>query len=96
MEGTGLTGAGSRCWAILPTGLTGEGDRADRSEQSCCSCSVFIKWFCMHSSRGVAVVQGKLACVQGELFVFSSFGLVVCTLCLSIVLSQMCQAVALA
>jgi hypothetical protein len=45
---------------------------------------------------GVAVVQGKLACVQGELFVFSSFGLVVCTLCLSIVLSQMCQAVALA
>jgi hypothetical protein len=25
----------------------------------------------MHSSRGVALVQGELACVQGELFVVS-------------------------
>jgi hypothetical protein len=24
---------------------------------------------CMHSSRGGALVQGELACVQGELFV---------------------------
>jgi hypothetical protein len=35
--------------------------------------------------------------VQGELFVvFSSFGLVVCALCLCIVLSWMCRAVSLA
>jgi hypothetical protein len=50
----------------------------------------------MHSSRGVALVQGELACVQGELFVVFELWLVVCALCLSIVLSRMCQAVALA
>jgi hypothetical protein len=43
------------------------------------------------------VVQGELACVQGELFGgFLNFGLVVWSLCLSIVLSRMCRAVALA
>jgi hypothetical protein len=35
-------------------------------------------------------------CVGGALCDFSSFGLVVCALCLSIVLSRMCRAVALA
>jgi hypothetical protein len=51
---------------------------------------------------------GELPCVQGELFVgslqvcrgsslwFLSFGLVVCALGLSIALSRMCRAVALA
>jgi hypothetical protein len=29
----------------------------------------FLQVVCMHSSRGVALVQGELACVQGELFV---------------------------
>jgi hypothetical protein len=35
-------------------------------------------------------------CAGGALCDFSSFGLVVCALCLSIVLSRMCRAVALA
>jgi hypothetical protein len=35
-------------------------------------------------------------CGGGALCGFSSFGLVVCALCLSIVLSRMCRAVALA
>jgi hypothetical protein len=35
-------------------------------------------------------------CAGGALCVFSRFGLVVCALCLSIVLSRMCRAVALA
>jgi hypothetical protein len=35
-------------------------------------------------------------CAGGALCVFSSFGLMVCALCLSIVLSQMCRGVALA
>jgi hypothetical protein len=35
-------------------------------------------------------------CAGGGLCGFSSFGLVVCALCLSIVLSQMCRVVALA
>jgi hypothetical protein len=52
----------------LSTGLTGGGDRSDRSELSCCSCSAFIKWFaCIHLGGG-ALVQGELACVQEELF----------------------------
>jgi hypothetical protein len=42
------------------------------------------------------LVQGELACVQGgALCGVSSFVSVVCALCLSFVLSQMCQAVAL-
>jgi hypothetical protein len=85
MRGTGLTGVVPRCWAILPTGLTGEGDRSDRSELSCYNYSV---------SCGVlhAFVQGELHWFRGSLHVcrgsslwFSSFGLVVYALCLSIV-----------
>jgi hypothetical protein len=34
VKGIGLTGVVLRCWAILPTGLTGEGDWSDRSELS--------------------------------------------------------------
>jgi hypothetical protein len=41
---------------------------------------------------GLALVQGEHAYVQGELL----YALVVCGLCLSIVLSGMCRAVALA
>jgi hypothetical protein len=66
MEGTGLTGVVPRCWAILPTGLTGEDDRSDRSELSYCSCSILFKWFACIRPGGVALVQGELACVQGE------------------------------
>jgi hypothetical protein len=35
---------------------------------SCCSCPVF-RWFACIRPGGVALVQGELACVQGELFV---------------------------
>jgi hypothetical protein len=37
----------------------------------------------MHPSRGSCIVSGELACVQGELFVVLSFGLLVCAPCLS-------------
>jgi hypothetical protein len=43
-----------------------------------------------------ALAQGGLAYVQGSSLWCCSFGLVVCALCLSMVLSWMCRAVALA
>jgi hypothetical protein len=52
---------------------------------------------CMHSSRGRCIgSRGACMCAGGALCGFSSFALVVCTLCLSFVLSRMCRAVALA
>jgi hypothetical protein len=89
VRGTGLTGVVPRCWAILSTGLTSEGDRSDRWELSWWSCSV--SWGGSH-----AFVQGELHWFRGSSLWLSSFGLVVCALCLSIVLSQMCRVVALA
>jgi hypothetical protein len=96
VEVTSLIGQSVDPVHILRTGLTGGGDRSDQSELSWCSCSVFIKWFACIRLGGVALVQGELACVQGSSLWFSSFGLVVCALCLSIVLSQMCRVAALA
>jgi hypothetical protein len=61
-------------------------DRSDRSELSWCSSSVFVKWFACIRPGGVALFQGERACVQGSSLWFSSFVLVVCALCLSIVL----------
>jgi hypothetical protein len=94
--GTGLTGVVPRCWAILSTGLTGEGVRSDRWELSWCG--YFVSWGGSH-----AFIQGELHWFRGSLHVcrgssllFSSFSLVVCAPCLSIVLSRMCRAVALA
>jgi hypothetical protein len=53
--------------------------------------------FCMHLSRGSCIGSwGACMCAGGALCSFLSFGLVVCALCLSIVLSRMCRAVALA
>jgi hypothetical protein len=52
---------------------------------------------CMHSSRGSCIGSGGACmCAGGALCGLSSFGLVVCALCLSLVLSRMCRAVALA
>jgi hypothetical protein len=57
----------------------------------------FLQVFCMHSSRGSCIGSGGACmCAGGALCDFSSFGLVVCALFLSIVLSRMCRAVALA
>jgi hypothetical protein len=54
---------------MLGTGLTGGGDRSDRSRLSCWSCPVFKWCFACIRPGGGALVQGELACVQGELFV---------------------------
>jgi hypothetical protein len=62
MKGIGLTGVVPKCWAILPTGLTGEGDRSDRWELSWCSFSV--SWGVSH-----AFVQGELHWFRGSLHV---------------------------
>jgi hypothetical protein len=69
VRGTGLTGVVPMCWVILPTGLTGEGDRSDRSELGYCSYSVSCGVSHAFVQGGVALVHGELACVQGELFV---------------------------
>jgi hypothetical protein len=66
---TGLTDQSAGPVHRLGTGLTGGGDRSDRSELSCCSCRVFKWCFACIRPGGVALVQGELACVQGELFV---------------------------
>jgi hypothetical protein len=66
---TGLTGQRAGPVHMLSTGLTGGGDRSDRSELGRCSCSVFNKWFACIRPWEVALVQGELACVQGVLFV---------------------------
>jgi uncharacterized membrane protein len=56
-----------------------------------------FKWcFACIRSGGVALVQGSLHVCRGASLCFLGFGLVVCALYLSIVLSQMCRAVALA
>jgi hypothetical protein len=82
---------------MLSTGLTGCGDRSDRSRAE------LIQLLCFLSSGSHAFVQGELHWFRGSLHVckgrslrFSSFGLVVCAFCLSIVLSRMCRVVALA
>jgi hypothetical protein len=66
---TGLTGQSAGPVHMLHTSLTGGDDRSDRSGLGCCSCPVF-KWrFACIRPEGIALVQGELACVQGELFV---------------------------
>jgi hypothetical protein len=93
---TGLTGQSASPVHMLHTSLTGGIDRSDRSGLSYSS-------FLVSSGVLHAFVQGELHWFRESLHVcrgalcgFSSFGLVVCALCLSIVLSQMCRAVALA
>jgi hypothetical protein len=52
---------------VRVTGLIGE-SRADAATR-------FNEWFPFICPRGVALVQGELACVQGSSLWFSSFGL---------------------
>jgi hypothetical protein len=91
--------------ALCVTCLTGCGHRSDRSE--CWSYAhvehqwwrpvCFLQVVCIHSSRGeLHWFRGSLHVCRGSSLWFSRFGLVVCTLCLSMVLSRMCRAVALA
>jgi hypothetical protein len=108
----------SHFWALVCTGLTGQGQRSDRSE--CWSCAhvghrserwwwpVWPVWddvvaAALFSSSLHAFIQGEVHWFRGSLHVcrgalcgFSSLVLVVCALCFSFVLSQMCRAVALA
>jgi hypothetical protein len=81
---------------MLGTGLTGGGDRSDRCELKVLQLPCF-QVVCMHSSKGECIgSRGACMCVGGALCGCSRFALVVCTLCLSLVLSRMCRAVALA
>jgi hypothetical protein len=58
---TGLTGEVPRCWTILSTGLTGQSNAE--------AAALCVRWIACIRPGGVALVQGELACVQGELFV---------------------------
>jgi hypothetical protein len=76
-------------WPVVLTGLTDQGWVV--------AATLFQVVFCMHSSRGRCICSGGACmCAGGAHRGCSSFGLVVCALCLSIVLSRMCRAVALA
>jgi hypothetical protein len=101
---TSLTGQGHRsnrseCWPCSYVGHRSDWwwwpvwpVRAELMQLLC-----FLQVVCMHSSRGSCIgSRGACMCEGGALCGFSSFGLVVCALCLSIVLSRMCRAVALA
>jgi hypothetical protein len=75
-------------WPVVVTGLT---------SQSWADAAALFSSSGLHAFvQGGGIGSGGACMCAGELFVFSSFGLVVCALCVSIVLSRMCRAVALA
>jgi hypothetical protein len=78
------------CGLLCEIGLTGFGNRSKPVLVE--SVSPFLGTGLTGLCPELALVQGELAYVQGELL----FSLVVCVLCLSMVLSRMCRAVALA
>jgi hypothetical protein len=89
VEVTGLTSQRACFVHMLSTGLTGE--------SWVVATALFQVVFCMHSSIGSCIGSGGACmCAGGALCGCSSFGLVVCALCLSLVLSRMCRVVALA
>jgi hypothetical protein len=76
-------------WPVVVTGLTGQ-SWADAAV-------LFSSSGCIHSSRGSCIGSGGACmCPGGALYGLSSFGLVVCALCLSFVLSRMCRVVTIA
>jgi hypothetical protein len=76
-------------WPVVLTGLAGQGWVV--------AAALFSSGVFMQSSRGSCIGSGGACmCAGGALCGFSSFGSVVCALCLSIVLSRMCRAVAIA
>jgi hypothetical protein len=93
---TGPTGQSAGPVHMLGTGLTGGGARSDRCELKLLQLPCF-QVVCMHSSRGRCIGSREACmCAGGAFRGCSSFGLVVCALCLSFVLSRMCRVVALA
>jgi hypothetical protein len=78
------------CGLLCGIGLTGFGNRSKPVLVE--SVSPFLGTGLTGLCPELALVQGELAYVQGELL----FSLVVCVLCLSMVSSRMCRAVALA
>jgi hypothetical protein len=76
-------------WPVVVTGLTGV-------SWSCCNYPVFKRFACIRPGGVSFGSGGTCICAGGALCGCSSFGLVVCALCLSFVLSRMCWAVALA
>jgi hypothetical protein len=96
VEVTDLTGVSAGPVHMLGTGLTGGGDRSDQCELKLLQLPCF-QLVCMHSSRGRCIGSGGACmCAGGAFCGLSSFVSVVCALCLSLVLSRMCRAVALA
>jgi hypothetical protein len=75
-------------WPVVLAGLT--------SLSWAVAVALFREVVHMHSSRGSCIGSGGACmCAGGAHCGFLSFGLVVCALCSSIVLSEMCQAVTL-
>jgi hypothetical protein len=96
----GLLGRSNRTQAVScgAGGLTALWRRSNRpglGEQIFALCCIPVLHCCI-SSGGVCFSSGSLHMCRGSSLWCSSFGSVVCTLCLSMVLSQMCRAVALA
>jgi hypothetical protein len=81
---------------MLSTGLTGGGDRSDRLELADAAAMFSSSGWHAFVRRELRWFRGSLHVCKGSSLWFSSFDLVVCALCLSVVLSRMCRALALA
>jgi hypothetical protein len=101
--GIGLTGEGRRSDRCSSQML---GDIAHRSDwwgwpvlpvrAELLQLLYFMRWFACIRPGELHWFRGSLHVCRGSSLWFPSFGVVVCTLCLTIVLSRMCRAVTLA
>jgi hypothetical protein len=71
-------------------------NRPGQSEQDFAHCCIPVLHCCIGSGGVCFGLGGSLHLCRGSSLWCSSFGLVVCALCLSMVLSRMCRAVAFA
>jgi hypothetical protein len=97
----GHMGQSNRSQAVrcLVGGLTAYwrwSNRLGQSEQNFARCCIFVLHCCIGSEGVCFGSGGACICAGGAFCVVRSFGLVVCALCLSMVLSRMCWAIALA
>jgi hypothetical protein len=95
-------GAGSATWGSLTApqavrclvgGLTAYwrwSNRLGQSEQNFARCCISVLHCCIGSEGVCFGSGGACICAGGAFCVVRSFGLVVCALCLSMVLSRMC------